>query len=523
MACAVPHMLLTRTSSRIRHLKCDEQKPACLRCTSSGRRCDGYVPAGVIQLSVDVPGDDEERRGYHFFRLKSVGVILGQQDADFWKSLFLQASHSQPAIKHALIAIASVHESIELSGTDIGYNHAVARRRRAFSLMHYNKAIQLLIRDTQASSDRLATALILCILFIVFEEYQSGYTACDLHLRNGLAIFHQWRTSTALSTGPGKKLKYWDGLIKNHIAPVLNRLVMIASTFTDSRIHARDYITHPARPATLLVPPQFVSYTQARGVLDELMMWTFCLAENLEPSSVPRIRAMLEKTLEDWLRAFTHLLETTETKLNPRDLQARRFMQMYYHVSFIIVDAYLSEEELVFDKYTQRFREIVDMIQEILLMDAGMDEQHKLSFSFDFGVTPPLYFTACHCRDPLIRRAALALMRTSHDKQGAWNSEHTAKCAEQIIKIEEAGLVSLKSCNDVPGELRIRKVHTDVLHENGCIKMVYVHAPYDLKAPLRTVYIPLHTDAARSCATGHLPSRSELDEAPGRSLKKGLQ
>lgn len=27
---------------RIRRVKCDEQKPACLRCTSTGRTCDGY-------------------------------------------------------------------------------------------------------------------------------------------------------------------------------------------------------------------------------------------------------------------------------------------------------------------------------------------------------------------------------------------------------------------------------------------------------------------------------------------------
>ena len=109
-----PHSFADRTWLRIRHVKCDEAKPAWLRCTSTGRRCDGYVPTRVIHLNVDVPGDYEERRGYHYFRHKNVGEILGQQDADFWESLFLQASHSQPAVKHALIAVASIHESLEL-------------------------------------------------------------------------------------------------------------------------------------------------------------------------------------------------------------------------------------------------------------------------------------------------------------------------------------------------------------------------------------------------------------------------
>jgi len=64
----------------------------------------------VLHLNVDVPRDYEERRGYHYFRLKSLGEILGQQDADFLGSLFLQASHSRPAVKHTLIAVASIHE-----------------------------------------------------------------------------------------------------------------------------------------------------------------------------------------------------------------------------------------------------------------------------------------------------------------------------------------------------------------------------------------------------------------------------
>jgi hypothetical protein len=149
-----PHSFADRTWLRIRHVKCDEAKPACLRCTSTGRRCDGYVPTRVIHLNVDVPGDYEERRGYHYFRLKSVGEILRQQDADFWESLFLQASHSQLAVKHALIAVASVHESLELSENHtLGYNGTVARKRWTFSLIHYNKAIQLLIKDDQQSCD----------------------------------------------------------------------------------------------------------------------------------------------------------------------------------------------------------------------------------------------------------------------------------------------------------------------------------------------------------------------------------
>jgi hypothetical protein len=129
----------------------------------------------VLHLNVDVPRDCEERRGYHYFRFKTVGEILGQQDADFLGSLFLQVDHLQPAVKHALIAVASIHESLELSENDtLGYNDAVARKRWAFSLIHYNKAIQLLIKDDQQPYDRLDTAIVMCIL----SEGFTGWCPC---------------------------------------------------------------------------------------------------------------------------------------------------------------------------------------------------------------------------------------------------------------------------------------------------------------------------------------------------------
>jgi hypothetical protein len=179
----------------------------------------------------------------------------------------------------------------------------------------------------------------------------------------------------------------------------------------------------------------------------------------------------------------------------------------------------LADNETVFDNHTQEFKAIVGMSQELLSMDAAVDsmdaavdEQHILSFSFDFGVTPPLYFTATHCRDPLIRRRALALLRRAHRKQGSWNSEDSAKCAEQIIKIEELGLGLVQSCKNVLEEHRIRKVYADVNHEKGCTEMGYVRAPYDLKSPLKTVYIPLRTEAKHCSVAEHLASGTKPDE-----------
>jgi hypothetical protein len=147
------------------------------------------------------------------------------------------------------------------------------------------------------------------ILFIVFEEFQSGYFACALHLRNGLALLQQWNKSKTIPGKSGNKLNYTEDLI-NQVTPVLNRLMVQASTFAHSRIHVGQYITYTVIPAVPLAPPLFRSLAEARVMLDEFMRWMFYLVNNPEPS------------LKDWLRSFSHLLPCAEAKLEAQDLQA---------------------------------------------------------------------------------------------------------------------------------------------------------------------------------------------------------
>lgn len=482
------------TCPRIRRVKCDERRPFCERCTKSGRECDGYTPLGVMSLTTHVPGDQQERRGFHFFRSKSIGEILGQQDADSWNRLFLQASHSEPAIRHCLIAIASLHESLELSnyGSMVESN-SVSQGMRHFSLRHYNKAIRRLVAETNEPNARLGTILVLCLLFIVFESFQSGYYVCSLHLQNGLAVLQQWRLS-----GTQQNLISTNArdLIDNQLTSIFNRMLAQATIFMDSRIHImqmRKYFFTSSQPR---IAKQFSSLAEARETLDSVITWTFYKLEEQHESSIQEVQELLKQILKDWLHAFQRLLASL-AKLEPEDLRAARFLKVYYHISVIIIDVYLSADEAVYDRHVDRFMTIVKLAAETLHGSGAGDNQYKLNFSFDLGISPPLYFTASRCRDPCIRRAALALLRVSHRNQGCWNSEHSAKCADEIIKIEESGLDLVLCCKDVPEANRIRKVFADVQHENGHIKMLYVHAPYDLTSPVETAYISLQSDSAQ--------------------------
>ena len=80
-------------------MKCDEAKPECNRCTSTGRKCDGYVTpkprktAPKLKPSVKEPslarvvdweqGDFAERRAIDYFRCHTAKAVSSYFDADF--------------------------------------------------------------------------------------------------------------------------------------------------------------------------------------------------------------------------------------------------------------------------------------------------------------------------------------------------------------------------------------------------------------------------------------------------------
>ena len=76
-------------------------------------------------------------------------------------------------------------------------------------------------------------------------------------------------------------------------------------------------------------------------------------------------------------------------------------------------------------------------------------------FSLDYGINVHLYIVAVRCRDPIIRRRAIALIRSANRFEGIWRSDIVAHIAERIVQLEEEGLGNVRSCHDIPKEARL--------------------------------------------------------------------
>jgi len=108
-------------------VKCDETKPACGRCTTTGRKCDGYASPDIQNKTPTADGtalvmaepsrgpavcsinaSAGEMLGLEFFCVKLAPSMGMYFDADFWKRSVVQASVAEPAVRHAVVAMGAL-------------------------------------------------------------------------------------------------------------------------------------------------------------------------------------------------------------------------------------------------------------------------------------------------------------------------------------------------------------------------------------------------------------------------------
>ncbi|KAH9905121.1 hypothetical protein F4778DRAFT_728808 [Xylariomycetidae sp. FL2044] len=220
---------------RIRRIKCDEAKPFCDRCTSTGRTCDGYG-AGVPRrrnrrgwvpqqpsrqtpnrprwrvirpLLEGIEGTEQERGYFHSFRRAAetgFALHVSNLGSGFWQHLIPLVGHSNPAVRHALFALGGAWHMMKLqsqrsAAANVGSGPILPSETmdnfrldqiRNFTLRQYNKAIASLQRHitSPASPGNIEITLLCCLIFILLETARGNQEATLSHLTNGLHIIN---------------------------------------------------------------------------------------------------------------------------------------------------------------------------------------------------------------------------------------------------------------------------------------------------------------------------------------------
>ncbi|KAJ5921466.1 hypothetical protein N7466_009792 [Penicillium verhagenii] len=475
-----------------RRVKCDETKPSCWRCISTKRICDGYPTPPQHSLSFDSL-TDEERRAFLFFRNRTAHRIFGHHDAEIWLQTILQLGHKEAPVKHALTALASLHESMEPGNTCISIRHSEKNAQlssRMLALKHYTSAIKSVQTESPHSFSRPDTVLILCILFVCFEQFRSGDAACLLHLRAGFRLLYWWRNSTTTYSKLHAYSRPTLDLMNNKITPTLQRLRVQFSLCMDSRHTLKDLGVPLCLPFPT-IPSSYPSLDSARKDYDRVMNHIFSSLERDDTTGGESPKPALNTLLRQWKNA----LDFSDFSKESPALQecTEKLLNLYYHVSIVIADTYSSKDETIFDRYTDHFQRAVELAEEITDMEGNELQGFSLLFSFDLGITPPMFLVASRCRHPLVRRRAMGLMIQSPFYHGAWQDRYSGLCAQRIIEIEEQGAGFLVDDINVPEQNRIRKISADIEETQSEISMQFRRWPFTIDAAVDTTIVKLRS------------------------------
>lgn len=437
-------------------------------------------------------------RSLDFF-LKSSAIQLEHPfEQGLWSQAMSCLLHSQPAVKHGLIALSAFHENFQDASRSVH-----ADRRKVLALEHYgrsiNEIVQLRLEDTQKS---LGPTLVACLLFCIIESLQGHFASAMKHIAAGLDLLNQCDGDMAMVSSLPSVL--FEALRRSFIClgmqaavmedvlvqPVLWRYLQRAHLRTSCCFSTTDQAL--AEAAHLLVDGM------------KLMVWTDSSHEDPDFPSAPLQQAIraLQGRFDHWNAILDDLartnidLEGVEQRQPGIALLALRINQ---HVIKIMIAVVLEKEQTAYDMLTDEFDSLMNTAEEIERIESSHASAagtlDRPMFNVAMGVVSAVFFTCIRCRDRSIRYRALSYLKKTKRRETLWDAAVVASVAEKLVAIEEEAAarywnaaeavdpdVSLRnagglthSAKSLPETERIEILHVDFTDSETSAKISFIN------------------------------------------------
>lgn len=451
-------------SARLRRVKCDETKPSCLKCTTTGRRCDGYAyglpsaivakptAAGIIQpvAKITPPQVDatrEEIELFHYFRVVIAGQITGAFDESSWTDNLLQAIQQQPAIWSACIAASALHR-VYIDMPTMKTTMATQRDNLYFmGLKQYHSSLKHIISITQkevVSLDEQLSILAANILFLALSWYRGDMVEGFNHICNGMTLIAQWRLLPLLLEAEGDRQ---SGLLP------AESLLLTYLRADNSTMPSRDADTSVLD--NIIIPPvvsskDFSSPTAAYFELEFLWNAVLKITRKTPLSSEPSSK----RPAPDILYSFRPVSKRWGEKLM-RFKNSNDYLEVYMDsiVALKVRHAYieillsldLDATELVWDSFDKSFSNIVDLAETLAKrLEAYISSKQSRGgpagniVRLAASMTDALGHVAWRCRNYTIRHKALDIIQRIQIKHYPTDNTVLAKIAVSLVMEEES-------------------------------------------------------------------------------------
>ncbi|KAF2014609.1 hypothetical protein BU24DRAFT_217625 [Aaosphaeria arxii CBS 175.79] len=472
---------------RSRRIKCDEEKPHCKRCTSTGRRCDGYgaltLTAQTQQIIISPTNTSlasamnglqlnsaQEQEAFHFYQYRSVGEISGLYDKQFWEVQVLQAAQASAAVRHAVISLASLHRKF-ITGRMPVVPDDTSDKYLRFAWQQSNSAIRELLQSpTQTTIADKIHLMTCCLLFHCIACIQGHQSTAFDHLRSGLKFMREVDQEIAAGCPVSQQN--------------LAALRSLRYIFVDMDTQARTILNEkgqlewePFPKCDLAVSPEpFKDFQDARFYFEatyaELQRVSIEVAQTplQEAEQVEKILQTLSDTRTQYQRGTVLLNEFLQkvprvTRQDEEAVISILLLHKYYGIIMwtrprfdgtqVIADVDVDEEAPELEELLDLASQLIHAPSTHTLAPESLPEDyypstqaHERSKSAKPALTNPvfssgtrvlcaLWMISCRAGDMELRRKAIAMMLDCPRREGVWDSVIAGRIAWETMRFEE--------------------------------------------------------------------------------------
>ncbi|KAL4875740.1 hypothetical protein BJY04DRAFT_232213 [Aspergillus karnatakaensis] len=424
---------------RKRHVKCDETPGSCLRCKSSGWKCEGYDierlprnrpterPCPSLARTFRWKTTSDEQRCFSFFQHRTAPTIIAYFDCTMWQEMVLRASQVEPAVFHAVVAFSAVHADYEMSSAtglarpdNLWQQFATDQCGRAYQRLSLRSASHdPLLRDV---------TLVCCVLFMMVDMMRGQPGTALVHLQHGLQILHESRNqaisaaSAAFHSMLGQCLS--DAFVSLDVQSIYLGIGDSTPTVAPSSPALDDFTFDNLREARqrfdLLMGDiiRFHSYTSSLS-LDYITTHYLSLSN-------------LQFTLTSRLNRFNNALNTFRRgslpALSAKGQRSLHTIQLHQMMLSILLDkCLLLQLDDILGFHSATFEQMITLAET--LISSFTD---RPSVCLDMGVILPLSFIQSHCREPSIQQRANYALREWPHREGPWDSSFFAESPQLL-------------------------------------------------------------------------------------------
>ena len=384
-------------------------------------------------------------------------TISSYFETEFWDSLLLQASHVEPAVSHALVALSSLYEGHELNRTHPGpINTSAAEFNARFALEQYTKAIGLLTSNNSTNQPSWQGILISCILFVWIEFLQGNADTALYHLRGGIQVLRDLQQRSSIPN------------IDPSLLRLFRRLHTQASLHGSPTSDFNSTVSEEHVNLGYQVPQTFSSIFEARESMDTTLHFIFCFMRRMyshefvastmirhpfpDPNSLEATVQHHLNNLQRWQIAFQRIPFLTADPPEGNQAAGITLLQLQHVAVTVMLKSLLERSEMAYDQYKPDFKLMVSLAESLI-----NNSQHGglLVLSLDNGVILPLFMVALKCRYLDIRKRAITLLKQAPEREGICQRDSCVEFAEWKMQMEERRRGVLPETEPLPEMARI--------------------------------------------------------------------